>query len=268
MRCRARLQNAEGLQHGGALGPWAGLEHVDTAECQRDRQLLRRREASHVGRGDDARVVAPRRVPTGLLHELLDRDGDLPALPHSDSGMDALLPCRGQLTRADEARERRGPRLVADHVARLGDATAGHPLVVGGAPVLLEQGRNCGDRAHDGGHDGVAVLRIAEGGGEHVVQFPGAAVGEKRQPGHDRAGDGRGQHASPGNLVEPERAVVLDGRGGGGRTLAGEHERRLARGRDETGEVATWPVEVRLDDVQHERAGDGGIDGGAAALEH
>jgi hypothetical protein len=63
---------------------------------------------------------------------------------------------------------------------------------------------------------------------------------------------------------------VLARRPGGRRALPHEHDgrARLLRGREQRDEVAAGPVQVRLDEVEHERGGDGRVEGGAAPLEH
>ena len=95
-------------------------------------------------------------------------------------------------------------------------------------------------------------------------------VAQQQQPRVDRARHGGGETARARHEVEALAAQVLDRGAGRRRALAHQHDRGagLRRGDEEAGHVAARPVQMRLDDVQHERAGDRGVEGVAAALEH
>ena len=73
----------------------------------------------------------------------------------------------------------------------------------------------------------------------------------------------------PGINSWPSAAEPLDRRRGRGDALPAERERLAALDRPEhRGHLAAGPVQVRLDDLQHEARRDGCIEGVAAALEH
>ncbi len=66
-----------------------------------------------------------------------------------------------------------------------------------------------------------------------------------------------------------ELAVTLDRRRRGRDALAAERDRLAPLDREEQrGNLAAGTVQVRLDDLQRQPGGDGGVEGVAAALEH
>ena len=66
-----------------------------------------------------------------------------------------------------------------------------------------------------------------------------------------------------------ELAEALDRRRRGRNPLRAEDERLAALGAPEhSGKISAGPVQVRLDDLQGEARGDGGVEGVPAALEH
>ena len=149
-----------------------------------------------------------------------------------------------------------------------GGLALGHPQRGRGRPVVAEEVGDPGDRVGGAGRDLVALLGVLDGEGEHVRQLPGPVVAQQQQPRVDRARDGRRERAGTGDQVEALGAVVLDGRARRCGALPDEHLRPgILRGGEEAGHVTARPVEVRLDHVQHESAGDGRVEGVAAALE-
>ena len=131
-----------------------------------------------------------------------------------------------------------------------------------------------GDRGDGRDHPwvhGVAGLGVLDGVAEDGVQRQGAVVAQQGQPGADGAGDRGGEEAGTGNQLESELSVGLDRRSGGCDTLTREHHGpsrvRPAPAGEEDGDLATRTVEVRLDDLEGETGGDGGVERVAAGLE-
>ena len=123
-----------------------------------------------------------------------------------------------------------------------------------------------GDRATvaaDPGQERVTGLGVLDGDTEDGVQRLGAVVAQQRQPGADGARDGGGQQACARERGRDPGAGRLDRRAGGGGPLTG-HRTVAASAVPATGEedrdLATRAVEVRLDDLEHEAGGDGGVE--------
>ena len=118
------------------------------------------------------------------------------------------------------------------------------------------------------GTRGDAVLRIADGKGQHVRQLPAAVIEEEAAPGAERAGDGGGKKAGTGNQIEFERGESGQGRGGGGGALAAENVLGAGDGVvEQDGSVAAGSVEMGLGDLEGEGGGAGGVEGVAAPFE-
>ena len=97
-------------------------------------------------------------------------------------------------------------------------------------------------------------------------------VAQQRQPGADGARDGGGKEARAGDEVETQLLEGLDRRAGGGDPLTGQDDgsprvRVTPAPREENGDLASGTVEVRLDDLEGETGGDGGVEGVAPCFE-
>ena len=115
----------------------------------------------------------------------------------------------------------------------------------------------------------VTVLRVPDGELEDVREPPGAEVPQEEKPAAEGAGNARGEHAGPRDELVTELVVALDGRGCGSDALAAEHERLTAIDVEEDRRhLAARPVQMRLDDLEHEPGRDRRIEGVAASLEH
>ncbi len=113
------------------------------------------------------------------------------------------------------------------------------------------------------------MLRVADRELEHVPETPGAEVAEQEQPAAERAGHAGGEHAGARDQLVAELVEALDRRRRRRDALPAQRERLAAIGRPEDGRhLAARPVQVRLDDLEHEARRDGGVEGVAAALEH
>ena len=249
------------LPPGGRLGDPAPAELADGGVDHLGPEPGRVRDGEH------ARVVGARRVPVGRAARRRHRLGDEALGPDGAHRIDPGGPVVA-LRRGGEAFQRLRPRRVAQDLARPRRPAVGQPQRGRGRPVLAEQVGDRGDGARqprDGGH---AVAGVADRRREDVADLPRAVVAQQQEPGVDGAGDRRGQRPRAGHPVETLGAVRRRGRPGRCRALAVEHAgRRVVGGREHGGHVAAGPVEVRLHDVQHEPARDGGVEGGAAALE-
>jgi hypothetical protein len=72
------------------------------------------------------------------------------------------------------------------------------------------------------------------------------------------------ERAVPGNQVETLREVVSDCRSGRGHTLPAQDHRLGLRGRLHQGhELAPEAAHIRINDMEDEAAGDGGVEGGS-----
>lgn len=136
--------------------------------------------------------------------------------------------------------------------------------------MSLEELRDRGDRRAHPAEQRMPVPGVVAGEGEHLPELPAAVVSQQQQPGVDGAGNGGGERPSAGHQIETLSAEVLDRRVVGRGTLPHEHERLrgVGGGGKDTNEVASRAVQMRLDHMQHESSGGGGIEGIAAALEH
>src|SRR5688572_12400601 len=112
-------------------------------------------------------------------------------------------------------------------------------------------------------------LGVLEGEAEDGVQRLGAVVAQQRQPGADGARDGGGKEAGAGDQVETQVLEGLDGRAGGGDPLTGQEtgSPRAVAPREEDRDLTTGTVEVRLDDLEGEAGGGGGVERVASGFE-
>ena len=113
------------------------------------------------------------------------------------------------------------------------------------------------------------MLRVSDRELEHVAEPPRPEVAEQEQPAAERPRHAGSQHARPGDELVAELVEPLDRRRGGCDALAAERERLAALGRPEhRGHLTARPVQVRLDDLEHEARRDGSVERVASALEH
>ncbi len=155
-------------------------------------------------------------------------------------------------------------------VPAAGARPSGQPERRRGRPVVGEQLRDLRNRGGGRRQERSAVARVADRIGEDLAELHRAVVAQEQQPRIDGTGDRGGEPAGAGHEVEPLGAEVLDGRRGRCRTLPDEDDGHSGRfgGGEDADQIAAGSVQVRLDDVQHEPAGDGRVERIAAALEH
>ena len=124
------------------------------------------------------------------------------------------------------------------------------------------------DAFGDARQDGMAVARVADRRLEHVAKRGRPELEQHAEPGVERTGHAGGEQPGAGDEVEPELSEALGRRGGGRRSLAADDEHVVARGGVENDrQVAAGPVQVRLDDLQHEPRRRGRVERVAAGLE-
>ena len=175
----------------------------------------------------------------------------------------------GGRCRVDEPFEHRRVDRVREQLAVARGSSVAQPQVRRGRPAVAEQVLHAFDRGGDAGEDGMTVAGVADRRLEDGRERERPVVAQQQQPGVHGSRHGGRQRTGAGDVVESHGRERLRCRSGRSRTLPAEHARRRVRGgRDDRGEVATGPVEVWLDHVQHEAARCRGVEGVAAELEH
>ena len=125
------------------------------------------------------------------------------------------------------------------------------------------------DAGADAGHHRVAVPRVADRVLHHLAQPQPAVGGEQQHPGPERGGDAGGEQPAAGHQVQPERRERLHGGGLRRWPLAVQHEDLAPAGvvADDR-HLAAGPVQVRLDDLQHQARRDRRVERVPALLQH
>ena len=270
--------------------------HAVEVEALEQRELLQRHRALAPRRLADrvvAVVVGERRLDAGLPlrhvlageHALVRRAADVHHLLRAAElvdrlGDEALRPdlarlldlrdavAAGALGFLQHARIGRGERLVGEHHALLGHLAAGQIHRGRGRPVLAEQLRDRGDGGAGALDQRMAVLRVGDRGGQHVGERHGAVVAQQQHPGVEHAGDAGGEQAGARHHVEALALVVRDGGAGRRRALAADDLRLAAlHVIEDDRHVAARAVQVRLDHLQREGGGAGGVERVAALLQ-
>ncbi len=272
------VQHRDRLEQRRTLRPRPGLRERPPVPVQGDRCLVRRRPAGQVLPGQKSGVRA-----TGVVHhripgEPVDLLGDESGVPGGQCRIDLRLP-GGSARCVEQTAVGRGENTIAKKSA------GGRWGTVGGEPGGGRSGpmgaEVLGDRGDGRGHPGkerVTVLGVLDGVTEDGVQRLGAVVAQQRQPGAEGAGDRRCEEAGAGHEIQAELLEGLDRRGGGGDPLTGQDDgpARASRpsalaapcpGREEDGDLSAGAVEVRLDDLEGQPGGDGGVECVAAGLE-
>ena len=147
-------------------------------------------------------------------------------------------------------------------------AGAGSHVVRRRRPVGAEDRLERRDALGDARQDGMAVARVADRGLEHVAKRGGAELEQHPEPGVERAGHACGEQPRARDEVEPELAEALGRRRGRRRPLPAHDEHLVALGGvEDDRQVAARPVQVRLDDLEHEPRSRGRVERVAACLE-
>ena len=265
-------QDGQALEQRRALAPRTRLVDLVPAEAQADRSLVVGAEATHVLGVQDTAVDRAGGVDVGGVgHEAVDRLGDEATPPDRPGGVDhrgAARPGSGLLAGLlTQATQGRGPGRVGHQRARLGGAAVQEPACGRARPVRAEQLSDLGDHGGRPGAERLSHLGVVDRVGEDVLEGPAAVIGQQQQPGVDGAGDRRCQRPRAGHRRQTLVAEVRDGGAPRRRTLSAEDGGYAVGRADQGDQVAAGTVEVRLDEVEHECAGDGRVKGVAAALE-
>ncbi len=160
---------------------------------------------------------------------------------------------------------RSGERRVAEERpgTRCGEVELGR-----GRPRAQQPGRPL-DRQRDARHHRVAVLGVPDRVLEDVLRPERPELTQQEHPAVEGARHARRQEAGARDELVAELLETLDRGGRRRRPLGAEDERLVAVGAPEDGrEVAARAVEVRLDDLERETGGDGGVERVPAAFEH
>ena len=264
------LEQRKLLQHHRTLRPRTGLAHGVAAVVVGERRLDMGVPARHVVAGEHAVM----RFAAGVHHRLraaeaVDRLGDETLRPDLARRFDlAHAVAAGAFRLAQHARVGLGQRLVGEQRSRLGHLAAGEIDRRRCRPILAEQlfdGGDGGVRALD---QGMAVAGIVDRRRQHVGEPHGAVVAQQQHPGVERARHAGREQAGARHHVEAEAAVMRDGGLGRRRTLAADHLGLAgAHVVEDDRHVAARTIEMRLDHLQREGGGDGGIEGIAAFLQ-
>ena len=211
----------------------------------------------------------------GRVHQLgaveaVDRLGHEALVERTARGLDlADAVAAGRFGFGENAPVGFGDRRRAERLVRMRRLAVHEPDLAGARPFGLEVVDRRNDGADDARHQRKAVLGVADRIGEHVARLERAVVAQQQHPAVERAGHDGGQQSGAGHLLEAHRGEARDGRVGRKRSLSADHLRRVRAGaQHDRRQFAARPVEVRLDDLQHEAGRDRGIERVAAALEH
>ena len=213
------------------------------------------------------------RATAGIHHrdtpEAVDRLRDRPAIPVIQRAADLRVAPGDACRIGCDGGVERGERPVAEQAA--GRRHLATRKIQGGraAPVQLEQRLHAGDGLRHAPDQRVAAAGMEDRRLEDVGQRQRPPVAQQRQPGAEGAGHAGGEMPAAGDRVEAQPGEMRD-RGGVRRgTLAADHRRRVVAGSArQDRHLAAGTVQMRLDDLEHEARGDGGVESVAAAFEH
>ena len=132
-------------------------------------------------------------------------------------------------------------------------------------PIRAKKFRDRGDGGAGAFDQWIAVLCVADCRSQHVAQRQRAVVAQHQHPGLEGAGHACGEKAGAGHEIESLAAIMRDGGAPRRRSLAANHF-RLAPSHvvDNGRHVAAGAVEMRLDDLERKRGGNGGVESVAA----
>ena len=249
------LQERELLQGDGPDGPGQRLAHRQAAVLERRDRLERRAPGGHVGSGQE---------PALGCAEAVDLLRDEALVPREPRLLDLLL-ARPAAALLDDAAIGRSERGVPEERARFGR----REVEVAGAGPARDELLVQLDGRPDALVERVATLRVADGELEDVFDAPGPEVAQEEQPAPECPWDAGCEDARTRDELVPELVEALDRRRGGRDTLPAERQRLSPVGRPEDRrDLASRPVQVRLDDLQHEPGRDRRVERVAPALEH
>ncbi len=261
-------EQRELLEQDGALAPGAGLAHGPAVPVVRRGSLVGRGPAGQVGGGEGAGVALAAGVhggPPGLPQEGL---GDEPGAPDVPRRVDLRLPVPRSGGVGEQPFPGGGEGGVAEQLAGARRVSVRQVDLGRGRPLGLEQLPHGLDGLRETLHGRVSVLGVGDGVLQHVGQRFGAVVAQQEQPGVEGTGHGGGEWSGAGDEVQTQLLVVRDRRPGRCHSLSAQHPHLAARGGEQDRHLTGGPVEVRLDDVQHEGTGHGCVVGVAPVLQH
>ncbi len=212
-------------------------------------------------------VLACKQARTG--RERLDRLGHETLVEGRTSTFDlGLPPGAGCLALGYEAPERRRQGRVGKSAARWRNS-AGQPDLRRARPVpphVALDGRHGG---FERGKHRKPRLRVGDRRLEHLPQRHRPEALQHQHEGAEGARDTGAEQPGAGHEIETELGEPLRRGGTRRRPLAVDDVHRVLAGTvEEHGCLATEAVLMRLDDLEHETCGGGGVEGVASPLEH
>ena len=123
--------------------------------------------------------------------------------------------------------------------------------------------------ARDAIHDRVPGLRVADRELKDVLEAPRAELAQEEKPPSEGTGHASSKDARPGDERVPAVVEPFDGGRRRRDTLAADHQwlASIHRPRDR-GQLASRPVQVRLDDLEDESRRARGVERVPSSLEH
>ena len=266
-----RLQNAQRLQHRRPLAPRAAfVEHL-IAILDADRLLDRRSPAVQIRRANQAAMMSPGHIERlGGAAEPIDGGGYRAFIPVVECGLD-LRPsiARGGLGLREDGRVESAQGGIGEQRPGRRHGTVLQEYGRGAVPLGHEQIAHRGDGVDSPGQQRMALQCVVDGGPKNAAQGQRAPIAQQREPRAEGSRYAGGEQARARNEIETERCEGLE-RGGRRRAaLAADHGRLgIIVARQQNGHIAPRPVQMRLDDLQHETGRRRRVKRIAAGLQH
>jgi hypothetical protein len=237
---------------------------------ERQRLLDPRRVACKVVAAEQSAMALAGRVHQLGAVEAVDRVGHEAFVESMARGLDlADAVAAGRIGLGEDAFVGLGDRRRAERLVRLWRSAVDQPDLARAWPLPPKVVDCRDDRADDARHQRKAVLRVTDRIGEHVAWLERAVVAQQQHPAVERAGHDGGQQSGSGHLAQPHPGQPFDRRARRERPLSADHlGARRTGAQHDCRQLAARPVEVRLDDLQHETRRGRGIERVAAALKH
>jgi hypothetical protein len=248
------LQQSQLLQEHRALAPRSRLVNHEAFVFVRDGVFVGRLPAREIGCIQQPAITLARRIEhVGRAEVLIDRIRNEAAIERKTRALALLSAVAARVRFAQDA-------LVGFRDGRIREQTIGsrrfavaQPLLGGRAPFALEEILDREDRRRHARQHRIAMFRVADGIAQHVFQRQLPVVAQQGHPAAERARHDGGQEARAGHHGEAQLLHALDGHGGGRHALAAQHAHAVfLRAIEHGGQLAARPVQMRLDDLQHE----------------
>ncbi|SAL04392.1 hypothetical protein AWB83_07019 [Caballeronia ptereochthonis] len=232
--------------------------------------FVARLPAREIGRVEQSAIALARGIEhVGRAEILVDRIRDEAAIERDARAFALFRAITARARLAQNAPVRLCDGRIREQVIGTRRFTVAQPLLGGRSPFALEEILNREDRRGHARQHRIAVLRIADRIAQHVFERQLAVVAQHRHPAAECAGHDRGQEAGAGHDGEAHLPHAFDRHGGGRHALTAQHAHAIfLRAVEHGGQLAARPVQMRLDDLQHEAGGGRRVEGVAAFFEH